>query len=207
MSARDVPAIVLADQPPKERSDAARNRSRLLDVAARLVAERGALNVTMDEVAAGAGVGKGTVFRRFGDRTGLMRALLDHAERSFQESFLTGPSPLGPGAAPEERLRAVGAAAIEHRLRYRDLYLAAEQPPAHRYADDPPRDLLGRHVATLLDAAGVTGDLELLTESLLAYLDTTLVNYLNTRRGMPAQRITAGWTQLVDRMVRPAGSR
>lgn len=203
MSARNAPEITLAGQPSRERADAARNRGRLLDVAARLVAERGAQNVTMDEVAAGAGVGKGTVFRRFGDRSGLMRALLDHAERAFQQAFLTGPAPLGPGAAPAERLRAFGSAAIEHRLRYRDLYLAAEQPPADRFANDPPRELLARHVATLLDAAGTTGDIELLAESLLAYLDIALISHLSTRRGMSARRIAAGWTQLVDRIVGP----
>jgi AcrR family transcriptional regulator len=201
MSARTSPEIALAARPSRERADAARNRSRLLDVAARLVAERGAQNVTMDEVAAGAGVGKGTVFRRFGDRSGLMRALLDHAEKAFQQAFLAGPAPLGPGAAPIERLRAFGAAAIEHRLQYRDLYLAAEQPPTERYANDPPRGLIAHHLAILLRAAGARGDIELFTESLLAYLDTALIAHLNTRREMPARRLTDGWVQLVDRIV------
>lgn len=207
MSPHDLPKIALVNRAPRERADAARNRSRLLDVAARLVAEHGAQNVTMDEVAAGAGVGKGTVFRRFGDRSGLMRALLDHAEREFQQAFLMGPAPLGPGAAPADRLRAFGIAAIEHRLRYRDLYLAAEQPAADRYAHDPPRDLLARHVGTLLGATGATGDIELFTESLLAYLDTTFIAYLNTRRGVSAPRLETGWTQLVDRITAPHETR
>ncbi|WP_051433311.1 TetR/AcrR family transcriptional regulator [Promicromonospora kroppenstedtii] len=204
MSAPRPPEITLVGQPHKERSDAARNRTRLLDVAARLVAEHGAQNVTMDQIATEAGVGKGTVFRRFGDRTGLMRALLDHAERVFQQAFLTGPAPLGPGASPADRLRAFGAAAIEHRLRYRDMYLAAEEPAAQRYANDPPRDLLGRHIATLLAAAGTTGDLEVLTESLLAYLDMPLLNHLDTRRGMSVERIAAGWVELAERVIGPA---
>lgn len=50
--------------PAPERGDAARNRALLLDAARRLVAERGADAVTMDDVAAAAGVGKGTLFRR-----------------------------------------------------------------------------------------------------------------------------------------------
>ncbi|NED22229.1 helix-turn-helix transcriptional regulator, partial [Streptomyces sp. SID9913] len=92
------------------RADAARNRARLLEAAARLVAERGADGLTMEAVAVAANVGKGTVFRRFGDRTGLLSALLDHSERKLQTAFLTGPPPLGPGAPPAERLRAFGAA-------------------------------------------------------------------------------------------------
>lgn len=62
-----------------ERADAARNRARLLEGAARLVVERGAEHVTMQEVAEVAGVGKGTFFRRFGDRDGLLLALLGEA--------------------------------------------------------------------------------------------------------------------------------
>lgn len=201
MSAPTPQESTLLSPPQRERSDAARNRSRVLGVAARLVAEHGAQHVTMDQVAAAAGVGKGTVFRRFGDRSGLMRALLDHAEKTFQQAFLTGPAPLGPGAGPAERLRAFGVAAVEHRLRYRDLYLAAEQPGAERYADDPPRDLLRRHVGTLLDAAGTTGDIELLTDALLAYLDTPLINHLSAHRKMPAERLGAGWVELVDRVT------
>src|ERR1700740_122094 len=64
-------ALDLAD-PPHERGDAARNRALLVDAARRLVATRGPETVTMDEIAASAGVGKGTLFRRFGSRAGLM---------------------------------------------------------------------------------------------------------------------------------------
>ncbi|HEV7854381.1 MAG TPA: helix-turn-helix domain-containing protein, partial [Mycobacterium sp.] len=55
---------------PQERGDAARNRTLLLEAARRLIAERGADAVSMDDIAAAAGVGKGTVFRRFGSRAG-----------------------------------------------------------------------------------------------------------------------------------------
>ncbi len=201
MRARPTP-IVLAGEPPRERADAPRNRTRLLDVAARLVEERGAANVTMDALAAAAGVGKGTVYRRFGDRAGLMRALLDHAERVLQGAFLSGPPPLGPGAPPADRLRAFGAAVVEHRLRYRDLYLEAESSPAHRFRDNPPRDLFARHVASLLVAADVTGDVEILTEALLGFLDTALVTHLHADREMPVERITAGWAELVAFVLR-----
>ncbi|MGW3027080.1 helix-turn-helix domain-containing protein, partial [Streptomyces sp. NPDC001221] len=65
-------ALLPTGERPQLRADAARNRARLLEVAVRLAAERGIANVTMDDIALGAGVGKGTVFRRFGDRTGLL---------------------------------------------------------------------------------------------------------------------------------------
>jgi AcrR family transcriptional regulator len=55
-----------------ERSDAARNRERLIEAARDLIGECGAEALTMDRLAEHAGVGKGTVFRRFGSRAGLM---------------------------------------------------------------------------------------------------------------------------------------
>jgi hypothetical protein len=52
------------------RVDAARNHARLLNAAARLARERGLKHLTMEAVATAAGVGKGTVFRRFGTAQG-----------------------------------------------------------------------------------------------------------------------------------------
>jgi hypothetical protein len=49
--------LPMFDQPPRERSDAARNREALLAAAARLVADQGVDAVTMESVAAAAGVG------------------------------------------------------------------------------------------------------------------------------------------------------
>src|ERR1700738_3598395 len=98
----------LPASPPVERGDAARNRVLVLDAARRLVAERGADAVTMDDIAAAAGVSKGTVFRRFGSRAGLMMVLLDEGERASQQAFLFGPPPLGPDAPPLDRLAGVG---------------------------------------------------------------------------------------------------
>ena len=56
------------------RRDAERNRRRILDAAGALMAERG-VGVSLDEVAAAAEVGVGTVYRRFPDRESLVRAL------------------------------------------------------------------------------------------------------------------------------------
>ncbi|MGQ0576598.1 MAG: TetR/AcrR family transcriptional regulator [Pseudonocardia sp.] len=103
-------------QPPAERAAAARNRRRILDAAAALFAERGVDGVSIDAVAVAAGVGKGTVFRRFGDKAGLAAALLDERERALQEAILSGPAPLGPGAAPADRIGAFTAAYLDHVL-------------------------------------------------------------------------------------------
>lgn len=188
-----------ADQ-PRLRADAARNRTRLLEVAAALAAECGAANLTMEAVANAAEVGKGTVFRRFGDRFGLMVALLDHHERELQAAFLTGPPPLGPDAPPVERLRAFGAAVIRHEHAHRDLYLAARAEVSRLHTNPASLLRLG-HLCMLLRRADATGDIELIAQTLLGYLDINLVDHLIGRRGMSLERLERGWGDLVGRLV------
>src|ERR1035437_1435580 len=88
----------------RKRRHAAANRERILCAARKLLVEQGSGALTMQAVATAAGVGKGTVFHRFGDRDGLTQALLDEYMRDFQDAFLRGPPPLGPGAPPAGRL-------------------------------------------------------------------------------------------------------
>ncbi|MDX8152569.1 TetR family transcriptional regulator [Patulibacter brassicae] len=187
----------------QERADAARNRRRLLDAAAALVAERGADAVTMEAVAAAAGVGKGTVFRRFGDRAGLMTALLNHTEIELQEAFLYGDAPLGPGADPVERLIAFGCA----RLKMVELHGEVLRAAAHGTArfSAPARAVHLTHVATLLRAARVDGDVPLLADTLLASLDAALVLHQQQVLGYEPDRLHHGWADLVRRVTRTCG--
>jgi AcrR family transcriptional regulator len=189
-----------AEDEPCLRADAARNRARLLEAAARLVAEHGAAGVTMEAVASAANVGKGTVFRRFGDRTGLLTALLDHSEKKFQAAFLSGPPPLGPGAPPAERLRAFGRAMLRRSVGELELQLAAEPSPDRRFSV-PARRVQGIHVALLLRQAVPGADSELLSHTLMGYLSPVLVHHLTRQCGMPLERLEAGWDDLVDRVT------
>ncbi|MGW3646179.1 TetR/AcrR family transcriptional regulator [Streptomyces sp. NPDC000878] len=188
-----------ADEPCL-RADAARNRARLLEAAARLVEECGVGCVTMEAVAVAAQVGKGTVFRRFGDRTGLLMALLDHSEKKLQAAFLSGPPPLGPGAPPVERLRAFGVAVLRRTVDELELQLAAEGEPGRRFAS-APRMVLSGHVTLLLRQTIPDADCELLAKTLMGYLDPALVHHLTKQCGMPTARLEAGWIDLVDRIA------
>jgi AcrR family transcriptional regulator len=58
------------------RADAERNRARILAAASEVFAERG-LDVSLDDIAAHAGVGVGTVYRRFPDKDALIGALFE----------------------------------------------------------------------------------------------------------------------------------
>ena len=142
--------------PPKERADAARNRAAVLDAAARLFRKHGVAAVSMDAVAAAAGVGKGTLFRRFGDKAGLATAVLDEQERALQQAILTGPAPLGPGRpggrrpGDAARLRAFVDGYLDYALPHLDLIRVSETgSPGARYRIGAYR-FWHRHVSLLL---------------------------------------------------------
>ena len=140
------------DGPPaRERADAARNRLRILEAAARLVDERGIEHVSMDDVARAACVGTGTLYRRFGDRAGLALALLDEHTREFQDALISGPPPLGPGVPAAERLRAFGEGYLDLVERHVELLVVAEPPG--RIVDGGPYALYATHLALLLREA------------------------------------------------------
>ena len=140
--------------PPPERADARRNRLRILEAAAELIGERGLDEVTIDDIAKRAGVAKGTVFHRFGNRAGLAVALLDERERRFQDRLLTGPPPLGPGAPPEERLIAFLGALIDFTDENVDLLIVSDHDePGGRYRTGAYA-AWRLHVASLLEELG-----------------------------------------------------
>jgi AcrR family transcriptional regulator len=194
----ELPVVQEAAEPP-ERADAARNRSKVLAAAERLFAERGASCVSMDAVAAAAGVGKGTLFRRFGDRAGLALALLSERERQFQDEFIRGPAPLGPGAPPVDRLVAFGERLLEHFEAHGDLIGVAEAHGA-RYRS-APYAAYRVHVSMLVREAAPDADWEYIADALLAGLSAQHVSYLLGVRGMPRERLAAGWADLVRRML------
>jgi AcrR family transcriptional regulator len=188
----------MLDAPPAERRDAARNREALLIAAKRLVDHRGAAAVTMDNVAAEAGVGKGTVFRRFDSREGLMGALLNHSETEWQTQVLSGPAPLGPGADPWDRLLAFGRSRLEVTLKHADLIREAGRAGTRSYA---AYSFIAMHVRYLLAELGVAGDLPLLAVALLAPLEAPILDQQVTVDGYPVDRVYHGWVDLARRIV------
>jgi AcrR family transcriptional regulator len=186
------------EAPPQERGDAARNRALLLQAARGLVAARGAEAVTMDDVAATAGVGKGTLFRRFGSRAGLMMVLLDEDERASQQAFLFGPPPLGPDAPPLDRLVAFGRERICFVHNHRELLSAASRDPHTRHVGAAA--VQRRHVQVLLQAADASGDLDIQADALLALLDVDYVEHQLTEGGHNQETLGDAWASLAGKL-------
>lgn len=187
---------------PRERADAARNREQVLAAAERLFAERGVENVSMEEVAEAAGVGKGTVYRRFGDRASLANAVLDANQRQFQDAFLHGPPPLGPGAPAVERLKAFGLATLDLLERHGELALAAESGRACARLLTGVHLSRRAHVEILIREAAPDADHAYLADVLLEPLSAEMFRYFRYVRNMPLEQIKAGFTDLVDRTLR-----
>ncbi|NUT93800.1 MAG: helix-turn-helix transcriptional regulator [Saccharothrix sp.] len=153
---------------PKERADAARNRAAVLGAAAALFREHGVEAVSMDAIAAAAGVGKGTLFRRFGDKAGLAAALLGEQERGLKEAVLTGPPPLGPGADGPTRVRAFVEAYLDHLVSNLALIRMSETAsPGARYRIGAYR-FWHRHLCPLLSGPDPDADAHALLAALSA---------------------------------------
>jgi AcrR family transcriptional regulator len=183
---------------PQERGDAARNRALLLEAARGLVAERGADAVTMDDVAAAAGVGKGTLFRRFGSRAGLMMVLLDEDERASQQAFLFGPPPLGPDAPPLDRLVAFGRERIRFVHAHHELLSETNRDPQLRHAAAVA--VQRTHVRVLLQSARTTGDLDAQADALLALLDADYVQHRLSDGGHTLETLGDAWESLARKL-------
>jgi polyketide synthase 12 len=196
-------------RPHAERADAARNRRLLLATAREMIAGQGADKLTMDGLAERAGLGKGTVFRRFGTRAGIFQALLDDDEREFQEQVLAGSPPLGPGAPPLDRLIAYGRARIGFLIGHREIARAALDGRARDQPAGSQTPMSRAHIRYLLAEMRLgAADLDILATQLTAALDGPLLLYLSsgTLAGAAPQvseRLGRGWEDLVRRICRP----
>ncbi|WP_354698735.1 hypothetical protein DSM112329_04428 [Paraconexibacter sp. AEG42_29] len=186
---------------PKERADAVANRQRILDAATRLFAENGVGCTSMDAIAAAAGVGKGTVFRRFGDRASLALAVLDASETTLQEAMIRGPAPLGPGAPPRDRLLAFGDAMLDRLEEHHEILLEAEISHGS-YLRSEPHAVHRTHTRHLLAQLRPDADNEYLVDVLLAPLTARVFTDQRHHRGLTLKQLKAGYADTVCRLTR-----
>jgi AcrR family transcriptional regulator len=168
------------NQGRRERADAARNRRAILAATEKLLAAHRPQDISMEQVAAVAGVGKGTIFHRFGNRMGLMRALMIERAQALEEAVTAGPPPLGKGAPDRDRLLAFLDAIIEVVSRNKNLMAelghsaAAEVPAKEPAADEreshPVYEFWHGHISGLIAAQRPDADAELIAHVILGAL-------------------------------------
>lgn len=82
--------------------------------------------VSMDDIAAAAGVGKGTLFRAFGSRDGLLDALFAARLTPLRSDIESTEPPLGSEAPPAQRVLAILDELVSFKLDNRHLIAARE---------------------------------------------------------------------------------
>jgi AcrR family transcriptional regulator len=194
---REPAPIGLAGQAPPERADAARNRRRILEATRTLVDRGGAQSVTVAAVARAAGVGPATVIRRFGDKAGLLMALLDEQERELQDAMLRGPPPLGPGTPAPERVCAFLDALVALTDANADILLASETVKAGARYRTGAYSAWRQHLALLLAQARPELDAPLAAHLLLAPLAAESYDQLRRIEQRPRSEIQAALRTIV----------
>ncbi|UUY01742.1 TetR/AcrR family transcriptional regulator [Svornostia abyssi] len=173
----------------RQRSAAARNREAILDAARGLFAAQGVEATDVRQIAAAAGVGMGTLYRRFPDKAGIVAALIDPHERALQDAVLTGAPSLGPGAAAEARLDAflqALAALTEAQL---PLLRASEgAAPAARFQTGAYR-AWHQHVGILLTDLGRGDEARWLADVVMAPFGAALYHHHRHELGLSAAEI------------------
>ncbi|MFJ4830795.1 TetR/AcrR family transcriptional regulator [Streptomyces sp. NPDC088747] len=102
-------------------------RDRILGAADELLTASTAPGaVTMDAIAAAAGVGKGTLFRAFGNRDGLLDALFAARLAPWREEFHRAGSPIGPDVPAAERVVSILEQLLNFKLENPALLAARE---------------------------------------------------------------------------------
>jgi AcrR family transcriptional regulator len=191
--------------PGVERSDAARNRRRIVEATRVLFEERGVTCVTMEEVARAAGVGKGTLYRRFPNKGLLCKALLDEPTRKLQGETLEilGDSGLRPLEKLEcllERLAVFTEENLDllyggHETLCGTERLAHLDHPAYVWRRGTVLGLL--RAAVREGELGQETDAEYLADALLSPLNVDLYYHQRRVRSISLERIRAGLRALV----------
>ncbi|MCO5972606.1 TetR/AcrR family transcriptional regulator [Actinoallomurus soli] len=191
----------------KPRKDAVRNRMAVLAAADTLFARcESPEDVTMADVAAAAGVGKGTLFRAFGDRTGLIRALYEARLEPIMDAVETGPPPLGPPTPPLQRIPALLDAFLCFKLDNRRLALALEETgSASPYQAEHYERWHSLLQAMLEQIPGLT-DSDFTAHALLAATRADLVEHLAGQACVPRERMRAQLASFITRVLDPRSS-
>ena len=190
---------LLGEERP-ERADAAANREKVLAAAEKLFKSCDPSTVTMDAVAAEAGVGKGTLFRRFGDRAGLARAVLSRHEIAFQESIIRGAPPLGPGAPPLARLIAFGGAYLEF-LEAQGSLLREAEGSHDAFLHSEVYAFYRMHVTLLLREAGMGERADFFADVVMFPLAATAHRYFRGLRALSCDQLADAHADLCARLL------
>lgn len=179
------------------RSDALKNRAALLDTAARLFDQHGPDAITMSEIAQSAGVGKGTLYRHFSNKTDLCHALLDQDQRALQEASLRRLREHNPPLDDLRWFLEQVVAFVARNLPLLDIVDAGAPPPLANHAHIWWRQT----IYGLLTRANVPGDRAYLADMFYALISPQMIRFQLQRPNYTLTHITLGLQHLLDRLI------
>jgi AcrR family transcriptional regulator len=183
----------------KERADAVRNREMVLAAAGRLLdAADDPAQVSMGDIAAAAGVGKGTLFRGFGDRIGLLQALVEQRSEQSRSELATTESSYHDRSGPVDQVTAILDAILRFKLANRSLMLALENAGSGSPYRSSTYDRWHSHLAEIVAQVHGPDAADYLAHALLAAVRSDLIEHLSDQ---PPQRLRDGIAQLARAVV------
>lgn len=187
------------DESGSERRDAAEHRQRILDTARALFSEYGVDRVSMHQIAQCAGVGQGTLYRRYAHKGLLCTALLNAGIIAFQRELLAYLEQAGEHVSALDRLFYVLSRLIEFNEANAPLLSAITDAACgeRRNSQGPLYFWLREIVIALLQRAAERGeidtpDIEYAADIVLLPLAIDFYLYQRQQAGFTRDRIAAG---------------
>jgi AcrR family transcriptional regulator len=172
----------------------------VLAAAEKLVADNGAAALRI------AGVGAGAVYRVFGDKRGLLIALVDERERDLQSPSSAVPRRSAPAHRPRSACaRSCRRCSSSSSHNARCSWSPTRAPPSRVTTPGRIRPG-GRHVAHLLAQMQLDGDPDVLAEMLLAPLAAGVQVHLIDERGVEPQVIARALDVLLEGLGAASGT-
>lgn len=186
-----------------ERADAARNRRAVLAAADALFTDAGPSDdVSMDQIAIAAGVGKGTLFRRFGDRRTLLLELYALRLEPLRSGMFAQDAPLGTDAPTNIRIPAILQATARFKLANASLMHALESQAATSLFSSPWYQEIHNLIDNLLQIEGLH-DHSYVAHSLLGSVRADLLRHLSVDMKTPTPVIERQIADTFEKLMRP----
>jgi AcrR family transcriptional regulator len=213
-----IPELVQWQRRP-ERRDAAEHRQRILQVAQRLFAEHGIEAVSMHQIALAAGIGQGTLYRRYARKGELCMDLLRERHERFVEEIATllGAKATSPALERLDSVLAKCVALLEEQgallgpVAGTDAQCSEADISQHLSFQRSPWYLWLQHLfARLLTEAVERGEITALdvpytTDAMLTALHPMFYSFQRKERGFSSERILQGLRRIyIDGLKAPS---
>jgi AcrR family transcriptional regulator len=175
-------------------------RSKIVEVAARLLREQGPAAVTTRGVAEGAGVQAPTIYRLFGDKDGLLEAVAEHVMATYasaKAAIVEAAS--ADNVDPLDDLRAGWEAQIDFGVANPTLFRLLSDPDRVRHS--PAAEMGRRVLESRVRRIAATGRLRVSEQRAVSIIQAAGIGTIQTLLGHPDAGLAASMYDAVLRQI------